>query len=226
MSQASTEKAQEYFQQGSEYLAQKKFAEAASIFEQLHEQGFLSSGLEHNLALSLAETGKTGEAIAHFHNAIALDRWNQQYRQDLQIAQERVASSQGTTLAHPVEWSHSIASYIRAGEFFSIFSISLLITLGLWAFEKLNKKKLLACLSANVALLVIALFATLSSSVATIKTETNLLSAPILSATPNMKLVAGTRVRIIRSSGSLSEVERPGGFRGWVESQHLAPSNF
>jgi hypothetical protein len=211
---------QEAYNAALKDLAEKKLDQGIAKLIELRKQGQTSSGLEGSLGRALVEKGDFGQGIPLLINSIALDRWSTTSRHNLALAQERVVSGTGLPLRHPAEWASQFSSYLRAEESFFlglIFIVAFLYARHLKKGRRLHR----ALAIAGLLLMVVASFERLSLSIATITEESDLRSAAVASAEVNQKLPPGARVRVIQSSGDFSEVERPGSFRGWVDSKSL-----
>jgi hypothetical protein len=211
---------QEAYNAALKDLAEKKLDHGIAKLIELRKQGQTSSGLESSLGRALVEQGDFGQGIPLLINSIALDRWSSTSRQNLSLAQERVLSGAGQALNHPAEWASQFSSYVRAEE--SLFLAVACVVAFLWT--RLLKKggKFHRPIAALALLLILTSgFARLSLSIATVTQEADLRSAAVASAEVAQKLPPGSRVRVIQSSGDFSEVERPGSFRGWVDTKVL-----
>jgi hypothetical protein len=218
---------QEAFDRGSKLLADGKASEAVTALRTIAQTGYTSPGLEANLGRALIETNALGEGIVHLTNAVALDRWDARTRQDLTLAESRVANGLGAPMSHPAEWAHRVASYARPLELLSGASFILLLLLAARAL-RVPLKRAHYALGFLLAFATLALgaFATTSRSLAIVRDATELHATPLGSSEKIQDLVTGTRVRIIRTSGAFAEIERSNALRGWAASDKLTPLPF
>lgn len=222
-----TQSAQEVFDGATQSLSQGKAAEAVQSLEAIRSSGVTSADTEGNLGHALAEKGELGAGISHLTNAIAIDRIEPRYRNDLRVAQAKVESQMGSRMSHPVEWGNRIGSYLRPSELLFLSNFFLLGGFAILLFVKNKKMRFF-----SVAIFFAALFATASGfarygrSVGVLIEAAELHGAPISSSETIQSLPSGTRLRIIRTSGEFAEVERPGSFRGWIVQKSVARSPY
>jgi hypothetical protein len=209
------------FEEANSLLATGKFSEAAAKYDEIIQSGFTSAEMESNFGRSLVESGRIAPGLVHLEKSQKLDRFSSSIRQDLNYARRRVDSQLGTVMEHPAEWGYQIRSFIRPQECFYIGAV-------LFAFLILsttlkNKSKLIFkfLVTTGCLFLCLGIAGRYSESLAILISDSELKNAPLSSAEVIQKLPAGTRLRVIRNSGSFSEIERSGVFRGWISSTEI-----
>lgn len=206
------------FDEALQLLSEKRLNEGIALLEKIRkEDGLTSAGLEANLGKAYSQNGLTAKSLEHFERAIVLDRFQSTHRQDLKLAQMKVGEGLGRPMSHPSEWAWTLKSYIRGGEALSLALVFLFVFLSLRFFRPKLKKAAWISLGLFGFLLAMATFTQYSGSVAWLSEEAKLRSAPLSSAEEIREIPRGTRLRVLRSSGDFSEVERSGSIRGWIE---------
>lgn len=206
-----------------------QLGEAIQLLSKIREGGFSSPQLEANLGRAYGRLENWPQSIFHFEEALRQDRWSSEIREDLVFAQEKIQAGMGLPLSHPAEWGYRISSYVRSSELFSVSFACLWVFLYFWY----QKRRLHPKIWVPSTLLLLALFSASFFSLAgrglavlSTPTDVALRSAPLENAEEIAQVRPGTRLRVLRSSGAFSEVERPNAFRGWVESKSLRSLNF
>jgi len=223
---AQEQSAQALFDEAIVLLNKNAWKDAIDKLLEVRARGLVSADLENNLGRAFCEGGQSGPCIEHLTNAIALDRWNQNYRNDLAVAQSKIESGLGQPFNHPAENAHQFASYIRPIEFLSLSSFTLIIILALYFLKKLTRKYLYLLGSLSLSLLALSIFSLMSAKIAIVKIDADLKFGPLESADTVQVLKSGTRLRFIRESGPYVEVERTNSFRGWLKSEAITKSPF
>jgi tetratricopeptide (TPR) repeat protein len=201
-----------------------QLGQAIELLNKIRENGWTSSQLEANLGRSYARLENWPKSIVHFQESVRLDRWNSTLRSDLMLAQEKVEGAQGLPLNHPAEWGYRIASHARPAE---LFATSLLLCWVVLFFVFIKRGLPRKIWIPSVLLIAFGLglsaFGISARSLATVVSPAPapLRSAPLENSEELMLLRPGTRVRILRTSGSFTEVERPNSFRGWMDQSSL-----
>jgi tetratricopeptide (TPR) repeat protein len=209
---------------GDKDTKQTELGQAIELLQKISAAGYTSAQLEGNLGRAFARLENWPQAVLHFQKAVSLDRWNSELRDDLSFAQEKIEGGQGRPLSHPSEWGYRIASHVRPKELFAgaLFLTWLFL---MWAFVKkgLPRKIWIPSSVVLAALFALAGFSSTGSSLATVASSeaAPLRSAPLENSEEKTALRPGTRVRVIRTSGSFTEVEGPDAGRGWVSSSSL-----
>jgi hypothetical protein len=225
----STSTLQEIFDRATTSLKDHKYKESIEELTQIRAQGFTSASIEDALGRSYVETGEIGKGMSHFTNAISLDRFNSNYRQNLRVAQEKSEAGLGLPMQHPAEWGHTLASYVRPAEFFSLASIFLLLAAAITFSRSSQRGWILArrwCLAAVILTTACGIFAINSRSIALITENDSIKAAPLESSETKSEVKAGARVHIIRKSEDYVEIERPNAIKGWVLASHIEASPF
>lgn len=200
------------------------WGEGIALLQKAKAAGLYSPQLEANLGRAFYKLENYPKAVEHFEKAIQFSRWNSSYRDDLKLAQEKVTGQLGTPMQHPAEWGATISSYLRPQEILWVSSLLAIAFLSfLYLKKRVKKKVLITGFSALALCFGVGLFATTGSSIALVKNlnEVAVRSAPLDSAETVVSVNAGTRLRILSTSGEFTEVERPNSFRGWIRSENI-----
>jgi len=217
---------QSAFNRGTQFMAEAKWKDALDIFVLLREQQITSSDLEANLGRTYSELGMHGPAVEHLAQAVQLNRFDFDHRQDLAAAQNRVPEGVGTQMAHPAEWGNRISSFVRPFEAFWLASLMILILFFSRLFRPFGARMKRVLVLGTVVLLVFGILGLAGRSMAVARKDLELRPTPLESSQVLQTIKSGTRLRIIRFSGDFAEVERSSSFRGWVNSTELARSPF
>ena len=222
----SAAEAQKTFDQATNLLGEAKFKEARELLLELTKNGYTSTAVEINLGRASVESGELGLGIFHYTNAVALSRFDSAAREDLFFAQSKVDGGVGVSMKHPAEWGNAISSYLRPSEclfFASTFLVGLLL---LKLYVPIKRATYIGGGLLVAMFLTFATFGKLGQSLAVLKSDADLRTAPLVSAEVVAPLKSGTRLRVIRKSGDFTEVERTGSFRGWMDSSALVTTPF
>lgn len=208
------------FRSAVEEISNGDYHKAKADLLAIKEKGISSGPIEYNLAETYFHTNDLGFAIAHLNNAIHLDRFNFQYREELEKLQKKVTAGTGTQMDHPVESAFLVRSFLRPNEALFLGSLFLLAFLFL---KLLHKKAFLkfSCLTLTILFAFLAGFSYWGQNMAVVKVESKLKETPLLTAKTIRGISAGSRLHIIKESGDFLEVERSKSFRGWVPKEDI-----
>jgi tetratricopeptide (TPR) repeat protein len=109
------------FETGNKFYEERKFSEAAAVYETALDSGQVSPALYFNLGNALFKSGSTGRAIVAYRRAAQLTPRDPDVRANLQFARNRV---EGPTL-RPTRWQ-------RAFDTLSLNEWAALSVAGLW----------------------------------------------------------------------------------------------
>jgi hypothetical protein len=218
---------QRLFDEAVAHLSKKEYKLGIEALSAIREKGFVSADLEANLGHALVEVGQIGPGIQHLMNAVALDRFSFENRSDLLLAQSKVEGGLGQSSSHPSEIASQISSYIRPAESLALSSVLLLTLIGLFLLKKLQKSLAIGLSAALSLFLILSAFSSLSRSIYIVAKDSEIRMSPLESAEVSQSLKAGTRLRVLRTSGQFSEVERANSFnRAWIKSDSLFVSPY
>lgn len=210
------------YQKALKLLEKGDFAAAETEFLAIRDKGFSASQLEANLGFLYFKTSKHEKSILHYQNALLLEPNNHEVREQLTLVQKNILQGLGNEMSDPSEWAYQLSLRMSAaqGLSFSLLCVTLFLVFRKKSFGKFNK---LQGYFAAIAILSFALgiFALKGKEIQTIETAAPLHSAAVLASPVTFEIPPGARVRLIRISGDLAEVERPKAFRGWIEKKHL-----
>ena len=221
--EVKTASPEQLFTQALELAKTGNHKDAATLFEAIRATGRTTAALERNLGRSKMLSGQPGEGIRYFENAVALNRWDGDARADLALAQSKVEGGFGEAIAHPAEWGARLASYARPEELCTVGVAGALLLITVRLFVRDRRRMMLTVLTTSLAVmgLGLSIFALTGRSIATLAADSELKSTPLASGETTLTLKTGTRLRVVRTSGDYSEVERPNGFRGWVPAKNI-----
>lgn len=212
--------AQKLFNKASKSMQDKNWTEAKNIFQDIKDNGFVSADMSANFARIYMQSNFHGPAIYHMNQAVLVNRFDREYRDDLSFLQNRVEQNQGQSMSHPSETAFLLYTYARPIEVASFGTCFLLAALWI-RFTKKSSNLFWASLLTCVVLLGLSFFLTSAHSIAVAKRETKLYSSPLKSSESLLKIDSGARMRIRRDSGEFYDVEHPGIFRGWIKKEDL-----
>lgn len=194
-----------------------------AISAQQKDSGKSSAWQESALATAEYFLKDYGAAVIHSQNAVLLDRWNSNARNNLAVAQEAVEGGLGKSMSHPANWGFELSTWIRPKESLSLAFLLLNIFLLLRFFKKPHLKRDLGFGFFIVAMLMMSGIGFYGTSIGVIAQNTTIKQQPISSAPDTDTLPAGARVRMIRASGDFIEIERSGShaYRGWIPKETL-----
>lgn len=216
----------EAFQAGLAAASSGRHEEAIGEWSKIKLKSVTSSALEANLGKSYFELKKFPQSVRHFELAIYLNRLDSESRKDLTLAQFSIERGLGLPTRSFVEWGPWAQSYLRQEEAW----VGGFAGLAFFIFLRLFKKSWAAHRKIQVITISVSLFfflagglASQSEKVRRVVIESPLRSVP-LESVPSMELIPeGTRIIKIRESGNFTEIERPGVFKGWIETKSLEP---
>ena len=223
---APNEELQTSFDAALELLKKDSFREGADLLLAIRSKGFVSADLENNLGRAFCEGGQLAQCIEHLNYAVALDRFNTNYRNDLKAAQAKVESSTGTTASHPSEIANLISSYLRPEESFGLASLLLLTLMALQLFRKITNRLTVTLGFSVIALACLGVFSVWGSSVAIVSRDVDLKQNPLEASDAIQVLKSGTRLKVLRVSGAFAEVERTNSFRGWIKNDAVTKTPY
>ena len=228
MADLGTLSPQQLFDEAAAFQSAAKFEPAIERYQALLKKGITSRDVEANLAKAYAQSKDYGRSIQHWDQAIALSRFDSDARHGLETTQALVENNLGTKMSHPAEFGHQLGSYVRMPDCLSLVVLVVIALIAHQLYGKPEQRKW-ARISAGILaafLLGAAGWISYGSSIATVVGAGEIRSAPLESADVTDKIPSGTRLRIIRVSGSFAQVERPSGFNGWINKDLLVQSPY
>lgn len=214
------------FQEALKLFQQKSYREGIDRLLDIRAKGFVSANLENNLGRAFCEGGQIGQCVEHLTYAVALNRFDANYRRDLQTAQARVDSGFGQPSTHPSETANTISSYLRPEESFSVASLLILTLIALKLLKNISKRIQFSLASIILLICALSIFSLMGSSIAVVTKDAELRLNPLESADSVQTLKSGTRLQILKVSGNFVEVERTNAFRGWIKNDTIVKSPY
>lgn len=106
----------------------KKYQEAANLYEALYQNDYTSTALHYNLGNTYYRLGNIGKAILHYEKALQLSPNHQQLQHNLALAQEQVSTKIDAypKLFYQIWWQNCL-------QLFPSYLWGLLALISLWA---------------------------------------------------------------------------------------------
>jgi len=226
---------EELVQKAAVLYTNRHFAAAAAVFEKVAAQYGTSDKLYYNLGNAYYKSKDLPSAILNYERALKLNPSDRDTRFNLEMCQARI-----TDKIEPIgmfmftRWSKSLEKSFNSnswGYISILFFLILISSLFLYFFTRVSLLKKISFFSGIVALCISILSlvyageqhenivnsdqAILFSPTVTIK------SSPDQSGTDIFVLHEGSKVTILSTLGTWSEIELIDGNIGWLETKHI-----
>lgn len=224
------------FTQANELYQQKKYAEAAKIYENILKTDVQSVELQYNLANAYFKNNELGKAILHYERALLLAPNNEDVRYNLNLAEaNRVDEIEVLPPFFLTAWWQNMQR-LTSSTVWGILGLILLWASAagfiVWLMGKSRAQKKRGFIGGLIALLLSAVPLSLAYSRAQMEQNSGsaviltklieLKSGPDAASTSLNTLHEGTKVELVDAVGEWHQVRLPNGEIGWLENSKIA----
>ena len=223
------------FAQANELYKQKKYAEAAQVYEDILKTDLQSGELHYNLGNAYYKNGAIGKAILHYERALLLDAGNEDAAYNLALAEaQRVDEIEVLPPFFLETWWQGMRRAASSTAWGIVGLLLLWAGIGglvVWLMGQSRQHKKLGFIGGLVALLLSFLPLSLANSRAEMEKNSgaaivlaekiDLKSGPDEASTTLNKLHEGTKVKLLDAVGEWSQVRLQNGEIGWLERTNI-----
>lgn len=235
--QRKADKPVESFQQANNFYQKGDYRNAAALYQQLADQGYISGNLYYNLGNAYFKMRQKGLAVLYYQKAKRLIPGDADLKANLSYVQDKIGQSGRGTWDY--ELNHFLSYLATIDQLTVISSILFFILCGIIIFVVLFPQKirnsddrwhpiwLYGLLSISI-LFLISLSITVDTAhelskiqAVTITQKAEVRFEPNSTATLYYELKEGALVNILEEKAGWALIKRPDGKRGWVEQTNL-----
>lgn len=231
----------ELFQQAGNFYQKGNYRNAAALYQQLADQGYVSGNLYYNLGNSYFKMRQKGLAVLYYQKAKRLIPGDADLKANLTYVQDKIGQSGRGT------WSYELnrfLSYLATIDQLAVISsILFFILCGVIIFVVLFPQKikngdgrwqpvwLYGLLSISILFLISLSITVLTArelskiQAVTTSQKAEVRFEPNTTATLYYELKEGALVNILEEKEGWALIKRPDGKRGWVEQRNLTRIN-
>ena len=228
--------ANDLFTQANELYQQKKYAEAAKVYEDILSTEVQSLELQYNLGNAYFKNDELGKAILHYERALLLAPGNEDVRYNLSLAEaNRIDEIENLPPFFLAAWWQSMQQS-ASSTIWGIIGL-LLLWIGaagfiVWLMGKSREQKKRGFIGGMIALILSSIPLSLAYSRAQMEQNSgtavilakqiDLKSGPDAASTTLNTLHEGTKVGLVDAVGTWHQVRLPNGEIGWLENSKIA----
>jgi tetratricopeptide (TPR) repeat protein len=232
-----TVKPVELFQQANNFYRKSDYRNAAALYQQLADQGYINGNLYYNLGNSYFKMRQKGLAVLYYQKAKRLIPGDADLKANISYVQDKIGQSGRGTWDY--ELNRFLSYLATIDQLAVISSILFFILCGIIIFVTLFPQKiksndgrwhpvwLYGLLSISILFLISLSITVLTArelsaiQAVTISQKAEVRFEPNSTATLYYELKEGALVNILEEKDGWALIKRPDGKRGWVEQTNL-----